>query len=103
MEGYVEEFLETDEELALCQIVGHSYDLDVLDMWDRMESVQHRVAGVEDVVPMTNLELARYADGMKLAEITDEKVQNESETPLWFRVDGEIICLQPGETYVKRG
>ena len=101
LEGYVEEFLETDEELALCQIVGHSYDLDVLDMWDRMESVLHRVAGDEDVVPMTNLELARYADGMKLAEITDEKVQNESETPLWFRVDGRIVCVQPGETYLR--
>ena len=101
LEGYVEEFLKTDEELALCQIVGHSYDLDVLDMWDRMESVLHRVAGDENAVAMTNLELARYTAGMKLAQITDRKVRNESNMTLWFRVDGKVICLQPGECYLR--
>ena len=103
LEDYVEEFLKTDEELALCQIVGHSYDLDVLNMWDRMENILCRVAENEDVLPTTNLELARYATGMKRAEITEKTVKNGSEMPLWFRVDGKIICLQPGETYVKRG
>ena len=101
LEGYVEEFLKSDEELALCQIVGHSYDLDVLDMWDRMESVLHRVAADENVVAMTNLELARYTAGMKLAQITDRKVRNESNMTLWFRVDGKVICLQPGECYLR--
>ena len=31
------QFLETEEELACFQIVGHSYDLDVGDMWDEMD------------------------------------------------------------------
>ena len=103
LESYVKAFLQTDEELALCQIVGHSYDLDVADMWDSMESILRRVADDEDVLPMTNLELARYAAGMKLARTTDGMIRNGSGTPLWFRVNGKIICLQPGETYVKGG
>ena len=101
LESYVDGFLKTDEELALCQIVGHSYDLDVLNMWDRMESVLRRVAEDEDVLPMTNLELVRYAAGMKLAQITDREIRNGSSMALWFRVDGKAICLQPGESYLR--
>lgn len=101
LEDYVERFLKTDEELALCQIVGHSYDLDVADMWDRMENLLCRVAQQEDVLPMTNLELARYTAGMKRAVITDGAIRNESEVALWFRVDSKTVCLQPGETYLR--
>lgn len=101
LESYVDRFLKTDEELALCQIVGHSYDLDVLDMWDRLERILRRVAEQEDVLPMTNLELARYAAGMKLAQITDHQIHNGSDRVLWFRVDGKVICIQPGETYLR--
>jgi hypothetical protein len=68
-----------------------------------MESVLRRVAADENVVAMTNLELARYTAGMNLAQITDRKVRNESNIALWFRVDGRIVCVQPGETYVMRG
>ena len=88
----------TDEELALCQIVGHSYDLDVLNMWDRMENVLRLVAENEEVQPMTNLELARYAAGMKLASIAGREIRNGSDMALWFRVDGKVVCIQPGET-----
>ena len=35
---FVDGFFETDEELALCQIVGHSYDLDTEQMWEQMEA-----------------------------------------------------------------
>ncbi len=41
---FVDEFFETEEELALCQIVGHSYDLDTEQMWEQMEAILKRAA-----------------------------------------------------------
>lgn len=60
LEDFVEGFLETDQDLALCQIVGHSYDLDAERMWERMEAIFQRVSRRPDVAFMTNLELARF-------------------------------------------
>ena len=35
--NFVAEFLNTHLELAVCQILGHSYDLDTENLWDTME------------------------------------------------------------------
>ena len=50
---FVEGFFETEEELALCQIVGHYYDLDTEQMWEKMEAILKRAAEDEDVIAMT--------------------------------------------------
>lgn len=60
LESFVDEFLATDRELAICQIVGHSYDLDAANMWGRMEAILRRVAACSDVAFMTTLEIVRY-------------------------------------------
>ena len=97
LEEFVRGFLETDRELALCQLVGHSYDLDVLDLWDRMEAILALVSASRDVAPMTNLELVRYTAAMSLAEISPDRIANPSPMDLWFRAGEEIICLHPGD------
>lgn len=102
LEDYVAGFLQTDIELALCQLVGHSYDLDVYHMWDRMEQILRMVAVDESVAPMTNLELARYLAQMKKVEITSEAIYNPGNCDLWFRVDGETVCLHPEETFIRK-
>lgn len=94
---FVEAFFHTDEELALCQIVGHTYDLDAENMWDYMESILQRVAEDESVLSMTNLELVRYLKAMRSAEITENTIHNPSNLPLWFEKDGKVICVEPGE------
>lgn len=95
--GFAEGFFHTEEELALCQIVGHSYDLDVGDMWESMEELLRRVAGDEDVISMTNIELVRYLKAMRTAEISEKYIRNTSGQTLWFEVDGRVISLGPGE------
>lgn len=97
LENFVDGFLQTDQELAMCQIVGHSYDLDVMDMWERMERIFSKVSGDNDVLPMTHLELVRYLRAMKLAEITDRAIVNGSGEILWFAVDGQTILIHPEE------
>ena len=98
LEEFVEGFLETDRELALCQIVGHSYDLDVMDRWDMMERICCRVSQCPDVWPAAHIELVRYLAAMKQAEISDNSIINESNAQLWFEVSGVPVMLQPGES-----
>lgn len=94
---FVQGFLETNEELSLCQIVGHSYDLDAADMWEQMEELLKKVSAAGDVLPMTNLELVRYLKAMRSAEISGNSVYNCTDTELWFDMDGSTVCLKPGE------
>lgn len=96
--SFVDGFFETDEELAVCQIVGHSYDLDALHLWDVMEDICRKVSRAADVWSCTNLELVRYLKAMEQVEITDTVVTNNSEKVLWFAIGGEAVKLSPGET-----
>ena len=97
LEDFVRGFLETDRELALCQIVGHSYDLDVLDLWDTMERICGWMREDSEVWPATHIEIVRYLGAMKKARITEEYVFNNCDLDLWFDVDGKIYKLEPGE------
>lgn len=95
MMDFVDEFLYTDQELALCQIAGHSYDLDVMGMWDQMEDICRKVSGSGDVWPATHAELVRYLSAMERSEIRDGVIINHSDTVLWFRIDGIPTAVPP--------
>lgn len=96
---FVEGFFHTEEELALCQIVGHTYDLDAENMWDYMENVLKRVSEDNSILSMTNLELVRYLKAMRSAVITDKGIRNPSDLPLWFACNGRPVCVEPGEEW----
>ena len=95
--AFVEGFFTTEEELALCQIVGHSYDLDTEHMWEQMEEILQRAAADPEVISMTNLELVRYLQAMRQARITEDRIENDSNQDLWFEVNGEVLCVKAGE------
>jgi hypothetical protein len=97
---FVEGFFETDEELALCQIVGHSYDLDAENMWGSIETVLERMAQDKDVASMTNLELVRYLKAMRSAQISDDYICNSSGADLWFEHEGQVLCVNAGTSMV---
>lgn len=99
LDNYVEGFFETGEELALCQIVGHSYDLDAADLWGKMEGILRRMASDPHVASMTHIELVRYLSAMSRAEINADSVANPTQIPLWFLCDGHPVCVNPGETW----
>lgn len=95
---FVENFFRSEEELALCQIVGHSYDLDTEHMWDRIEALFRRITEDPSTVSMTHLELVRYLQAMDRAVITDHRIENPSDQTLWFSKNSHVISLAPGET-----
>jgi hypothetical protein len=96
---FVEGFFHTEEELALCQIVGHTYDLDAENMWELMESIIKRVAEDENIISMTNIELVRYLKAMRSAVITENEITNPSDVPLWFDWNGNLIHVEPGRAW----
>lgn len=87
---FVKGFLLADRELAVCQIVGHSYDLDTENLWDTMEEICRTISGQEDVWPCTNLELVRYLKAMESFDGV-----NRSGMDLWFEEDGAVIQIPP--------
>ena len=94
---FSEKFLETNEELAVCQIVGHSYDLFTENLWDAVESICAKVSQCDEIWKCTNLELVRYLKAMEQAEISGSEIKNNSDRLLWFAVDGNSISLNPGQ------
>ena len=92
---FVEGFLSTEEELAACIIVGHSYDLDAENLWDTTEEICRAVSEAEDVWSATHLELVEYQQAMLKAEIHGDAVVNHSDRPLWFEINGEIVRVEP--------
>ena len=99
LESLMQQFMETEEELALFQIVGHSYDLDAENMWGRMENVFRTIGEQDDVLPMTTIEIIEYLKAMERVEITDQYIQNHNDRSLWFVIDNAICEVKPNEKY----
>ena len=97
MTNFVAAFLNTQEELAVCQIVGHSYDLDAENLWDTMESILQKISSDPAIWSCTNLELVRYLKAMEQVRLGEGEITNLSDRPLWFRINGETVIL-PAQT-----
>lgn len=95
--SFAQQFLQTDEELALFQIVGHTYDLDVANKWDAMESIFKAIREQDHILPMTTVELIDYLKAMNKAVITKEYIHNNSDMSLWFSVDYTVWEVKPNE------
>lgn len=94
----VRQFIASEEELALLQVGGHSYDLDAEDMWDSFESAFKEISSRNDILPMTTIEIIEYLQAMDKAEITDRNIKNNSDISLWFSLDGLVFEVQPNKT-----
>lgn len=95
LEKLTQDFISTDEELALFQIVGHSYDLDTENLWDKIENIFRKVSSQKNILPMTTIEIIDYLKAMGDVEITDSHIVNNSVQSLWFSVNGTICEVSP--------
>jgi hypothetical protein len=98
LRDYVAGFLATEQELALCQIVGHSYDLDAEDLWGVTEDIFAAVSMRDDVWLATHREIVEYLLAMTRLESHDGYVTNRSNRELWLEVKGVPVVLRPGES-----
>lgn len=99
LKEFVDRFLRSDEELALCQIVGHSYDLDAASLWDTTEDIFRSVSSRDDIWLATNLEIVDYLMQMNRLELDRFWAVNHSDGELWIEDHGRRIRLVPGEAY----
>ena len=97
LESLTRQFVETEEELALFQIVGHSYDLDTENMWERMEGIFQTIRSQADILPMTTIEMIEYLKAMEQAEITEGYIWNPCDRSLWFEVNGTMCEVKSKE------
>ena len=95
LEKLTQDFINTDEELALFQIVGHSYDLDTENMWDKITNIFRKISLQKDILPMTTIEIIGYLKAMEQVKITESCIINNSEQGLWFSVNGKICKVDP--------
>ena len=94
LQDFVRNFLATDQELAICQIVGHSYDLDAENRWDMLEEIFRVISRAPDVLPMTAFDLIDYLQAMEGAQITQAGIFNPSHRDLWFGIDGRTLVVK---------
>ena len=99
LNNLTQQFIETDDELALFQIVGHTYDLDVENKWDTIEAIFEVISKQKDILPMTTIEIIDYLKAMSKVEITDKYIQNNSDISLWFSIDNIICEVKSNEKY----
>ena len=102
LKGLTHQFVETDEELALFQIVGHTYDLDVENKWDIIKNIFEVISKQNDILPMTTIEIIDYLKAMKEAKITNQYIQNNSNISLWFAIRNTICEVKPNEKFTVR-
>ena len=95
--GFVDAFLSASDELAFCQIAGHSYDLDTENMWGVMEDIFQKISADFEVLSMTTIELIEYLRAMRKAEIMGTHIQNNSNISLWFQIDGKAYEIAAGQ------
>ena len=96
---FADEFFLSDTELALCQIVGHSYDLDTENMWQEMESLLQRVARDATVATMTNRQLVRYLKAVRQVNTNSKIIRNTTDTDLWYEINGKTVRIPAGGEY----
>lgn len=99
MSSLFDDYLKTNQELAVFMIVGHSYDLAVHNMFGKMEEIFKKVSSTNDIASLTMHEYISYLKAMELAIIKDNSILNKSKKTLWFKVNDIVISLKPNESY----
>lgn len=95
----LEEFKNTDTELALFYLWGHSYEFDTDNNWYLLEDIAKKAVEVHDCWFATNIDIIDYLEAMKKLKTGEDYVKNNSSHALWLKIDKKIIRLDPNEEY----
>ena len=79
---------------------GHAYEFEEQDNWEVIERFAERMGGHDDVWYATNIEIVDYVNAYRqlLFSADGRRVHNPTSHTLWLSMDGQTICLKPGET-----
>lgn len=95
-----DDFLNTEQELALFYLWGHSYEFDTDNNWDLIEHFCEKTAHNPDVWYATNIEIYDYINSLNrlVIDVGTRTITNYSNIPLWIEIDREILKISPGRS-----
>ena len=84
----------------LFYVWGHTFEFDMKNNWDRIETFCEMVGNREDVWYATNMEIYEYVEAYRHLNFSVEgkMVHNPSAIPVWFKYGGIICKAGAGET-----
>ena len=89
-----------DEELKFFCLGVHSRDYEVREKWDELKEFAEKYGNrPSDYFYATNVEIYEYQRAISSAVITDDVIINKSNLPLYAKIGGEKIIVQPQSTY----
>ena len=94
--------LKTVKDPQVFYVWGHSYEFDKQNNWDHIESICEKLSGKSDIWYATNIEIYDYVQGYRRLVYSANgcKVYNPNLFPIWIDVDGDGLCINPGQTVV---
>ena len=91
LQNLVKDFLDSDRELALFYLWGHSFEFDRNNNWNVIEDFCDSIASKEDIWYATNIEIYDYIQAMNQLIITKNgEIINPTDTKLFVSVNGTI-------------
>lgn len=104
---FINDFFECSAPLPCLMIWGHSYELEELNAkgfekwnglekrWEYFDSLCEYLSGRADVWYAANIEICDYVTNMRKAHFDDTYIDNPTDTPLYFDIDGRTIVAPP--------
>ncbi len=82
---------------------GHSYEFDRDKNWNVIEEFAALAGAEKRVWQATNMDVYEYVTAWRglSCSINLDSFWNRSGTTLWFRIDGELVSLAPGQTLAR--
>lgn len=87
------------EEPMLFYVWGHSYEFDVTDAWEAMETFLKYVSGNEEIWYAANMDIYDYVTAFRRLVYTADGsiVRNPSALTVWLAVDGKTYEIGAGQ------
>lgn len=94
------EFIEKDEKnnVSLFYLWGHSYEFDIDNSWDTIETFGKIMGGNSKVWYATNIEIVNYINAFKSLKFstTGSSVYNPSGIDVWMNINGKAFVVRKG-------
>lgn len=89
----------TQNEGKLFYLWGHSWEFDDDRNWDHFEKFSTLTGADEQIWHATNYQLYEYVSAWRrlITTVDMSAVVNPSSVKLWFRADGELMSIDPGQ------
>lgn len=84
----------------LMYVWGHSYEFDLKNNWELMETFCEQAAGHRDIWFATNIDIHDYLLATRALQFSADGaiVANPSARDVWISVEGDAVCIRGGET-----